>query len=52
MEKVSYMFIIGDREAEAKAVAVRKRNGKDLGSQNLEEFIKTLKKEIEEKLIN
>jgi threonyl-tRNA synthetase len=50
MEKVSYMFIIGDREAEAKAVAVRKRDGKDLGSQNLEEFIKMLKKEIEEKI--
>ena len=52
MEKVSYMFIVGDREAEAKAVAVRKRNGDDLGSQNLEDFIKVLRKEIEEKIIN
>ncbi|QQG42268.1 MAG: threonine--tRNA ligase [Candidatus Woesebacteria bacterium] len=52
MEKVSYMFIVGDREAEAKAVAVRRRDGTDLGSQNLEDFIKTLKKEIEEKKIN
>lgn len=52
MEKVSYMFIIGDKEIEAKAVAVRKRNGEDLGSKDLEEFIKTLKNEIEEKVIS
>jgi len=52
MEKVSYMFIVGDREAEAKAVAVRKRDGTDLGSQNLEDFIQTLKKEIDNKIIN
>lgn len=51
LEKVSYMFIVGDREAEAKAVAVRKRDGTDLGSQNLPDFILTLKKEIEEKII-
>ena len=52
LEKVSYMFIVGDREAEAKTVAVRKRDGTDLGSQNLQNFIGTLKKEIEEKKIN
>jgi threonyl-tRNA synthetase len=52
MEKVAYMFIIGDKEVEAKTVAVRKRNGEDLGSKNLEDFTKALKKEIEEKTIN
>src|SRR3990167_6186315 len=35
LEKVAYMFIVGDKEIEAKAVAVRKRNGEDLGSKNL-----------------
>ncbi len=49
LEKVAYMFIVGDKEMEAKAVAVRKRDGTDLGPKNLEAFIKTLKKEIEEK---
>ena len=49
IEKVAYMFIVGDREAEAKKVAVRKRNGEDLGAKDLDEFIKALKKEIEEK---
>jgi len=52
LEKVSYMFIVGDREAEAKAVAVRKRDGKDLGSKDLEGFIQALKKEIDEKEIS
>jgi len=52
LEKVSYMFIIGDREQEAKKVAVRKRNGEDLGSKDLEEFIKALRKEIDEKALN
>jgi len=51
LEKVAYMFIVGDREAEAKAVAVRKRDGKDLGSKNLEDFIKALKLEISEKTL-
>lgn len=52
MEKVAYMLILGDREAEAGKVAIRKRNGEDLGSKDLEEFTKVLKKEIEEKSLN
>ncbi len=51
-EKVAYMFVVGDREAEANKVAVRKRNGEDLGSKDLDDFIKALKKEIEEKIIS
>lgn len=51
LSKVSYMFIVGDREAEAGKVAVRKRNGEDLGSKNLEEFIKAVRKEIDEKAL-
>lgn len=51
LEKSAYMFIIGDREAEAKAVAVRKRDGKDLGSKDLGDFITELKKEIEDKVL-
>jgi threonyl-tRNA synthetase len=52
LEKVSYMFIVGGREAEAGKVAVRKRDGKDLGPQTLTDFIPGLKKEIEEKDIS
>jgi threonyl-tRNA synthetase len=51
LEKVAYMLIVGDKEIEAKAVAVRKRNGEDLGSKDLEDFIGELKSEIGEKAI-
>ena len=43
---------MGDKEIEKKAVSVRKRNGEDLGSKDLEDFIKALRKEIDEKIIN
>lgn len=52
IEKVNYMFIIGDREVESGKVAVRKRSGEDLGSKDLDEFTKALRKEIDEKTIN
>jgi threonyl-tRNA synthetase len=52
LEKVSYMLIVGDKEAEANSVAVRKRNGEDKGVQKVEEFVENIKKEIEEKVIN
>ncbi len=35
MQKVPYMLVTGDREAEAKAAAVRLRTGEDLGSMPL-----------------
>ncbi len=39
LEKVPYMLVIGDREVECGAVAVRLRNGQDLGTQPLADFI-------------
>lgn len=51
LEKVSYMLIVGDNEAESESVAVRKRNGEDSGVQKLEDLLISLKKEIEEKVI-
>jgi threonyl-tRNA synthetase len=52
LEKVSYMFIVGDKEQEVDSVAVRKRGGEDLGITKLDKIIQDLKKEIEEKRIN
>lgn len=52
MEKVSYMFILGDKEKEANSVAIRKRDGTDLGAQDLTDFIHKLRKEIDEKSLN
>ena len=52
MEKVSYMLVVGDKEEKKVSVSVRVRSGKDQGEQKLEEFIKNIRKEIDEKIIN
>jgi len=38
LQKVPYMLVVGDREQEQGAVAVRQRSGEDLGAQALEAF--------------
>ncbi|MBU4275674.1 MAG: threonine--tRNA ligase [Proteobacteria bacterium] len=45
MMKVPYMVILGDREVEERQLTPRLRNGKNLQSQTLEEFINLLKEE-------
>ncbi|MBI4665680.1 MAG: threonine--tRNA ligase [Nitrospinae bacterium] len=41
--KIPYMLVVGGREAESGAVAVRLRTGKDLGAMPLEKFIEGLR---------
>jgi threonyl-tRNA synthetase len=38
LQKIPYMLVVGDKEAESGAVSVRLRSGEDLGSKTLEEF--------------
>ncbi|HJX01724.1 MAG TPA: threonine--tRNA ligase [Candidatus Humimicrobiaceae bacterium] len=52
MEKAAYMLILGDKEENTQTVAVRVRIGKDYGQIKLEEFIKNIRKEIDDKIIN
>lgn len=47
--KIPYMLIVGNKEEKASSVAIRKRDGSDLGEKSLDSFITTLKKEIEDK---
>lgn len=42
LRKVPYMLVVGDREAEARAVAVRVRGGTDLGAMPLQEAVAKL----------
>ena len=42
LQKVPYLLVIGDREMESETVAVRLRNGEDLGSMTLEAFSERL----------
>jgi threonyl-tRNA synthetase len=49
MQKVPYMLVVGDREAESGAVAVRHRKHGDLGAKPLEEFVAEVVKLVETK---
>ncbi|MGE4588810.1 MAG: threonine--tRNA ligase [Acidaminococcaceae bacterium] len=49
VQKIPYMLVIGDKEVEEGAVAVRRRSEGDLGAMKAEEFIAMLQKEIAEK---
>jgi threonyl-tRNA synthetase len=45
--KVPYILIIGDKEAESGQVAVRLRNGTDLGAMPIETLLSRMRTEIE-----
>jgi threonyl-tRNA synthetase len=49
MQKVPYMLVVGDREAEAGTVSVRHRKHADMGAKPLEQFIEEVTKLIETK---
>jgi threonyl-tRNA synthetase len=49
MEKVPYILVVGEKEVEQNAVAVRERGGKDLGAMPLNEFIAILQEKIRNK---
>ncbi|MBK1734445.1 threonine--tRNA ligase [Halorhodospira abdelmalekii] len=46
LQKVPYMLVLGDRELDTESVAVRLRDGTDLGSMSLEEFAVRMQDEI------
>ncbi|MEM7705443.1 MAG: threonine--tRNA ligase [Pseudomonadota bacterium] len=47
LQKVPYLLVIGDREVENGAVAVRQRDGTDLGAMPLEQFCALLKEQVD-----
>ena len=49
VQKIPYMLVIGDKEVEEGAVAVRRRSEGDLGAMKADDFITMLQKEIAEK---
>jgi len=40
------LIVVGEREAENNAVAVRTRKGEDLGAMQLEDFVGLLQKDV------
>ncbi len=49
LQKIPYQVILGEKEERAKKIAVRTREGKNLGELSLEEFINKITKEIANK---
>ncbi len=47
IQRVPYMIVVGDREVESGQIAVRARNGDDLGTMSVDEFSELLLKEVE-----
>ncbi|HPJ17119.1 MAG TPA: threonine--tRNA ligase [Candidatus Woesebacteria bacterium] len=52
LEKIPFMLVIGGREAESNAVAVRQRDGQDLGAIPVSDFIAKIKDLINTKSLN
>jgi threonyl-tRNA synthetase len=46
-QKVPYMLVMGDKEMEAGAVALRLRTGEDLGAISVDAFIARAKADVE-----
>lgn len=46
LEKIPYLLIVGDRELENRQVAVRLRDGTDLGAMSLDTLVARLSREV------
>jgi threonyl-tRNA synthetase len=46
LQRVPYLLVVGDKEMESGSVAVRTREGQDLGSLKLEDFARRLESEV------
>ena len=51
MNKIPYMVILGDKEIESEVVSIRLRTGENLQSIPIEDFISSVKKNIDNRLV-
>ena len=51
MEKVPYMIILGENEANSEKVSIRKRNGEEIKDLNFEDAYKMIKEDIDSKRV-
>ncbi|MBS5481568.1 MAG: threonine--tRNA ligase [Clostridiales bacterium] len=49
LQKIPYMLIVGEKEAESGTISVRSRRDGDAGACRLSEFVETIQKEIKDK---
>jgi threonyl-tRNA synthetase len=46
IQRIPYLLVVGDKEVESQTVAVRSRQGQDLGSMSLEDFSELLAQDV------
>ncbi len=46
LQRVPYLLVIGDKELESRSVSVRMRDGQDLGSMTIDEFLKKIHQDV------
>jgi len=51
LQKVPFMLVVGDREAEARTVALRRRDSGDAGARPLNEFVRWARELIDTRAI-
>ena len=49
IQRIPYLLVIGDKEVENEAIAVRTRDGKDLGTMSVDAFIERLTADVAQK---
>jgi threonyl-tRNA synthetase len=52
LEKLPYMFVVGENEMNAQTVSIRKRGEGDIGAKPLQEVIELLAQEIADRVIS
>lgn len=52
MQKTPYMIIIGDKEVQNKNISLRSRKNGDMGAMNFNDFVASIKDEIDKKVNN
>ncbi|MNV95528.1 Threonine--tRNA ligase [compost metagenome] len=52
LEKLPYMFVVGENEMNAETVSIRKRGEGDMGAKPLQEVIELLAQEIADRVIS
>ncbi len=50
LQRIPYLLVVGDREMENAAVAVRKRGGEDLGAMPIDEFVSQLQQDLKQRV--
>jgi threonyl-tRNA synthetase len=50
LQKIPYLVVVGDKEQDANAVAVRARGGIDLGVMPIDDFVNRLQQDVSQKV--